>query len=106
MNSEEKKMSNNFPGAGGILPRAILATLEAMLHEFFNHLDTRSIHFEDTLETDLGLDSLDQVSLLIDIEDKFKLEIEDETAEKIMTVGDLVYVITKALEARGQTSVE
>ena len=99
-------MSNNFPGAGGILPRAILATLEAMLHEFFNHLDTRSIHFEDTLETDLGLDSLDQVSLLIGIEDKFKLEIEDETAEKIMTVGDLVYVITKALEARGQTSVE
>jgi acyl carrier protein len=39
---------------------------------------------------DLGADSLDQVELVMALEEEFKIEIPDEDAEKITTVGDAV----------------
>ena len=42
---------------------------------------------------DLGADSLDTVELIMGLEDKFGLEISDEDAEKIRTVGDAVKFI-------------
>ena len=42
---------------------------------------------------DLGADSLDQVELVMALEEEFKLEISDEDAEKIHTVGDAVRYI-------------
>ena len=53
-----------------------------------------------TLETsfvnDLGADSLDTVELVMAIEDAFDLNIPDEDAEKIGTVGDAVRYIEKS----------
>lgn len=40
--------------------------------------------------TDLGADSLDTVELIMDFEKEFGIEIPDEEAEKIKTVGDAV----------------
>ena len=46
---------------------------------------------------DLGADSLDQVELVMLFEDEFKLDIPDEDAEKIKTIGDAVkYIEEKA----------
>ena len=42
---------------------------------------------------DLGADSLDQVELVMAFEEAFELEIPDEDAEKIATVGDAVTYI-------------
>lgn len=42
---------------------------------------------------DLGADSLDIVELVMELEDKFKIDIPDEDAEKISTVGDAVRYI-------------
>ncbi|MCM8764809.1 MAG: acyl carrier protein [Candidatus Omnitrophica bacterium] len=39
---------------------------------------------------DLGADSLDTVELVMDFEEKFGVEIPDEDAEKIRTVGDAI----------------
>jgi len=39
---------------------------------------------------DLGADSLDTVELVMAFEDRFNIEIPDEDAEKIRTVGDAV----------------
>ena len=42
---------------------------------------------------DLGADSLDIVELVMAMEDAFEMEIPDEDAEKIRTVGDVVTYI-------------
>ncbi|MGM8214437.1 acyl carrier protein [Bacillaceae bacterium W0354] len=47
---------------------------------------TREASFKDDLEAD----SLDVVELVMELEDEFDLEISDEDAEKIVTVGDAV----------------
>jgi len=46
---------------------------------------------------DLGADSLDIVELIMALEEEFDLEIPDEDAEKISTVGEAVEYIAKAL---------
>ncbi len=46
---------------------------------------------------DLGADSLDTVELVMALEEEFKLEIPDEEAEKISTVGQAVEYIERNL---------
>ncbi len=48
---------------------------------------------------DLGADSLDVVELVMALEDEFSLEIPDEEAEKISTVGDAAKYIESHAEA-------
>ena len=48
---------------------------------------------ESAFVEDLGADSLDTVELVMAFEDEFDLEIPDEDAEKIATVGDAVKYI-------------
>ena len=47
---------------------------------------------------DLGADSLDTVELVMALEEEFHLEISDEDAEKIATVGDAVKYIEAHLK--------
>ncbi len=42
---------------------------------------------------DLGADSLDVVELVMALEEKFGIEIPDDEAEKITTVGDVIKYI-------------
>ena len=46
-----------------------------------------------SLMDDLGADSLDTVELVMAFEEEFKVEIPDDAAEKIQTVGDAVNFI-------------
>ncbi|GGN90627.1 MULTISPECIES: acyl carrier protein [Saccharibacillus] len=46
-----------------------------------------------SFKEDLGADSLDVVELVMELEDEFDMEISDEDAEKITTVGDVVSYI-------------
>lgn len=46
---------------------------------------------------DLGADSLDIFQIIMGIEDAFDVEIENEDAEKISTVGDAVEQIKNAV---------
>jgi len=45
---------------------------------------------EASFTRDLGADSLDTVELIMEFEKEFDLTIEDEDAEKIQTVGDVL----------------
>ena len=48
---------------------------------------------ETSFINDLGADSLDTVELVMEFEDEFDLNIPDEDAEKIQTVGDAIAYI-------------
>jgi len=56
-------------------------------------VDKEQISLETSFVNDLGADSLDQVELVMLFEDEFKLDIPDEEAEKIQTIGDAVKYI-------------
>lgn len=53
-------------------------------------VDVNKLTNETNFNSDLGADSLDTVEIVLAIEDKFSIEILDEHAEKILTIGDIV----------------
>ncbi|MFC4023184.1 acyl carrier protein [Oceanobacillus longus] len=60
-------------------------------------VDESKIAMEASFKDDLEADSLDVVELVMELEDEFDMEIADEDAEKINTVGDAVnYINSKA----------
>jgi acyl carrier protein len=56
-------------------------------------VDAAEVTLEASFKDDLGADSLDVVELVMELEDEFDMEISDEDAEKISTVGDAVNYI-------------
>ena len=48
---------------------------------------------------DLGADSLDIVELVMSLEEEFDLEIPDEDAEQIQTIGDAISYLKERVEA-------
>jgi len=61
-------------------------------------VDEENITMESAFVEDLGADSLDIVELIMSLEDEFELEIPDEEAEGIITVGDVVEYIKSHTE--------
>ena len=51
------------------------------------------IQLANSLQEDLGADSLDVVELVMALEDEFSIEIADEETAKIKTVDDIVKYI-------------
>ena len=51
---------------------------------------------EASFTNDLGADSLDTVELIMELEKEFDLQIPDDEAEKIVTVGDAIAFIENA----------
>ena len=64
---------------------------------------------ELTLETkiidDLGAESLDIITLLMEFEDTFERKIPDEDVEELVTIGDTVQYIMKMLEKPSEVRV-
>ena len=56
------------------------------------------IKAESRFVEDLGADSLDLVELIMSFEDKFGVEISDESAEKLITVKDVLDFIEANLK--------
>ena len=53
-------------------------------------VEESDINMDTNLMKDLSADSLDAVEIIMAIEDEYGIEIPDEEAEKMQTVGDLV----------------
>ena len=58
--------------------------------------DEEEITMDTTFVDDLGADSLDVFQIIMGIEEEFDIEISNEDAEKIITVGDAVEQIKNA----------
>ena len=60
-------------------------------------VDADDIDMDTAFVNDLGADSLDIFQIIMGIEEEFDIEIANEEAEKIRTVGDAVEKIKNAL---------
>ena len=56
-------------------------------------VDPDEVSMEASFIDDLNADSLDLVELIMEIEEKFGIQVPDDAAEKIKTVGDAVSYI-------------
>jgi len=60
-------------------------------------VDEADVTLDASFVDDLGADSLDLVEMVMAFEEAFEMEIPDEDAEKIRTVGDAVKYIQDRL---------
>ena len=56
-------------------------------------VDKEEVTMEANLNDDLGADSLDAVELIMAIEDAFGIEVSDDVAQSLNTVGKIVEFI-------------
>ena len=70
--------------------------LKGIIADVLN-VDENEITMETTFVDDLGADSLDVFQIIMGIEEEFDIKIDQEEAEKIVSVGDAVDEIKKAL---------
>jgi acyl carrier protein len=59
-------------------------------------VDAEKVNPEASFIDDLGADSLDNVELVMAFEEEFGVEIPDDAAETIQTVGDAIKFIEKS----------
>ena len=70
--------------------------LRDIIVEFLN-VDESEVKMDSTFVDDLGADSLDVFQIIMGLEEEFDIEIPNEEAEKIVTVGDAVEQIKNAV---------
>ncbi|MBQ8518082.1 MAG: acyl carrier protein [Agathobacter sp.] len=70
--------------------------IKKIIAEVLN-VDEDSITMESTFGDDLGADSLDVFQIIMGVEEEFEIEIPNEAAEKIVTVGDAVEEIKNVI---------
>lgn len=73
----------------------IVSKVKAVIVEKLG-VEEKDVTLEASFTNDLGADSLDTVELIMELEKEFDIQIPDEDAEKIATVGDAVAYIENA----------
>jgi len=57
------------------------------------NVDPSLVTMEATLKDDLGIDSLDSVEIVLELESEFDVKISDEELTELKTVGDIVNLL-------------
>lgn len=76
----------------------VFGKVKEVVAEVFS-VDEKQLTLETNLVADLGAESLDVITLLMEFEESFDRKIPDEDAEKLITIGDAVnYIIDLSKE--------
>tara|TARA_B000000557_G_scaffold115721_1_gene93741 strand:- start:1687 stop:2073 length:387 start_codon:yes stop_codon:yes gene_type:complete len=71
----------------------LLEVASLAIAETLGERATETVKWDSKINDDLGLDSLDTVELVMFLEECFSVEIRDEQAGEIVTVGDAISII-------------
>jgi acyl carrier protein len=77
------------------------AILEGVSRVFDEHLSIREVSESTHLFRDLELDSLQQLTLVVEIENRFRIRFDEGDESGIETVADLVDLVASRLGASG-----
>jgi acyl carrier protein len=80
----------------------ILQRIVIILHEQFD-IDANAIHLSSRLRDDLDIDSIDAVSLMIELKSLSQKKIALENFHQVKTVSDLVDAVYRFLEQENTT---
>ena len=58
-----------------------------------------NLHEQTNMTDDLGVESLDIVNIVIDIENRFNIEIDNDSIRKMSTVGNCISLIQEKLSS-------
>lgn len=61
-------------------------------------IDEEEITMDSTLLEDLGADSIELVDLIMSVEEEYNIEVPDDAADDIRTVGDAVHYIENLVD--------
>jgi acyl carrier protein len=89
---KRKRTQEKFKKGGGEKMAAVDEKVKEIIVEQLG-VDPAQVTPEASFVNDLGADSLDTVELVMALEEEFNLEIPDEEAEKITTVGQAIEYI-------------
>ncbi|MEE8138507.1 MAG: acyl carrier protein [Thermoanaerobaculia bacterium] len=87
-----------MPDTDAIREQVIQKLLEASDLE----IEASQVTPETSLRDDLELSSLQAVTLVMDLEDQFGIEVEDEELESLQTVGDILQLLETKTSQGGQ----
>lgn len=73
-----------------------LDTIKEIVAGYLN-VDASTIKDDDNMIDDLGLDSLDSIELIINIEEKIGIELSDDELAGIKTIGELAVALDRKL---------
>ena len=65
--------------------------------------DPKNLHPEDSLRDDLGLDSLQTIELVYEVESAFDLQIPDEDFGRLTTIGAVILYLDERIHGKGST---
>lgn len=80
---------------------SVFASLCDVLRKRSEELAGRDIQASDSL-VDLGIDSLERLSLAVDVENLFELQIDDADLNGVKTVEDLTLLVERLQEETGR----
>jgi acyl carrier protein len=66
-------------------------------------LPIENVHPDSSFES-LGIDSLDRLNILFDLESEFDIEINDEEAKQVQNIHEMIEGITHLVEAKNASS--
>ncbi|KAI5475852.1 acyl-carrier protein [Pseudohyphozyma bogoriensis] len=96
--SKPSVLPARFYAASALSADSIKARISDVLVSF-EKVDPTKVTATASFTDDLGLDSLDAVEVVMAIEEEFAIEIPDDDADKITTVGEAIEYISKTPEA-------
>ena len=73
--------------------------IEELLEASESSLEASEVEAGTNLRDDLGLDSLQAVTVVIALEQEFEIEIDDDEIDGLQTVGDLLELLTRKTAA-------
>ncbi|MEE8277578.1 MAG: acyl carrier protein [Thermoanaerobaculia bacterium] len=76
--------------------------IQQLLESSDLEIEASQVTPETSLRDDLELSSLQAVTLVMDLEDQFGIEVEDEELESLQTVGDILRLLETKTSQGGQ----